>query len=1495
MSTAFSAPETRSYSTDPPDIQQPESGVKNRERDMTIPPDEQQTESTASDSQQPEHNATAPLDEQETEAAASDIQQPESGAPDPQYSESQVNLPGRPREAPVMYEALNHPLRPPHGGRVFVFYMDTTLEGMKRTFDYEKSLSIPYGDTKEELEKQGYLRLRAGDYVFAACTRINKQERRPSLDELKIWVTGIECIPNQDSLDSAQKKALGPREKRTGRTATYDKEKDEWYGATEVERSCRAEEDSRAQTLGPSRQKEKKIVGPARASKVATANAPWDDNLKIRSELIAASGAAAAVSLGRATAEVVDALKTRTDIVNHFKCGPKEVFGYSTIQLNLAGAQFRENAVPMKTIGKAGSKHFDELDHPECFTNTLSCPDIPDDFEPGNFFILLPRVYASLDKYAGLNFSGLHLHGGTSLMPLAGQDIEGWETRLVLVHYAQRIAMDGSARKPIAAMPDNIGVYTSTQELLFPEQHTEKRGRVNIATFGREGASVTEQQSHVEFMAREPLLMSNFNMLQLPERYRVQIDADRFLSAFSSVIGDKRTTVPLWVHAPGHQPKGASKEMNQAGTVIEDLEDQTEFRREVLAKLESHRLRTAQFIPHCIINGKTPALTNEDIEAIIKVAKAERGDKAMYTKLSYTNRIKQDRYHDRRYRVLDPSMIAKDSDLNDGDTGDFEDGFRETSKFDKLVNKDDNMEAERTKEALAIKRKLARQEAKGRAAAKSTKGDKGPGKGKNAQPKAALKSPNENKDGQGKQSTLTKGKNPASTGHSDGHKYTKSGGSVTPTNDKPAGERSGAKRKASSYDDKGPSPKRGRVESTSNASRDNIGPSGIIKNRAYVLLPVQNRFKPSKELRNIQAMARKAEPKSSKDFPVLNSFTLETVVEELRQVECEVLAAHKWSTDERAPELQQKDRVNFEENDKCIRRLQDSDDPSSLSVAQSLMSIRQDITFIDFNHAGSELVNRLTRWKLMQANLAISRWLDVKLAKEVRRLLRCPAGVQIQTEEDWICSLVRNVRNMVELQMPSRNFQAVDYGIREVASAIAAVDRTLRYTSTEAEMAEEIVRITQSVTAEWFGLPKREDRWKSWVLGLLADIFGDEVLVLDATWRIYRYASKGSILKQHRSIDRPGLPENLDPLRVAINEHQLCASQAQATAVLRRIVLLLEGFLVGRLDADTIKRAEVYDHRLCKYNVYTQIASGVKERRSMVFAEFMCQSLALFYNDLPIEKATRLQVSQFNDPERYSPFQEHTPARSRMRDPDGPYCPEVITTNGGLFSAIVWRAITYHTDFALFERATFNDLDDWNEATAAITDSKYICNTSAYGQPDPHRSPAHAPTYWQSVLDLDWERYCCKSSNTFWDTYKLLHPANKRPLPFPHLGPLGGYNLTADLTYSGVHELPDSNIIAKCVAKINLGSMHGIQLLDGQMALPRTTVPKATVTECKQGLQQAFKIMDQVMTASQKEFIGLDYILVESAMCKFYRAFGEGMLSEDEMKWIGDTQGKAVI
>src|SRR6266498_4344472 len=81
-------------------------------------------------------------------------------------------------------------------------------------------------------------------------------------------------------------------------------------------------------------------------------------------------------------------------------------------------------------MGEFGEKHCDKKDNPAYYTHMTAMSDLPDDYDPGRFFILYPGVFVSLENYKSINFSGLRFHGGTPPRAPPGADPATLQWRL---------------------------------------------------------------------------------------------------------------------------------------------------------------------------------------------------------------------------------------------------------------------------------------------------------------------------------------------------------------------------------------------------------------------------------------------------------------------------------------------------------------------------------------------------------------------------------------------------------------------------------------------------------------------------------------------------------------------------------------------------------------------------------------------------------------------------------------------------------------------------------------------------------------------------------------------------------------------------------------------------------------------------------------------------------------------------------------------------------
>lgn len=203
-----------------------------------------------------------------------------------------------------------------------------------------------------------------------------------------------------------------------------------------------------------------------------------------------------------------------------------------------------------------------------------------------------------------------------------------------------------------------------------------------MATYTREGASMTSQDHHVDFVAKEMLLMTNFVLAQLPHCYRVQLYSDKFLSSISSNLPGRHRTVGPWIDAPGFRKKGASRNLHQPREHIEDLVSQTPYKEEIIRELDNHQDRMARSILQCVISKKVYPLSDEDIKDL-QLEVDERAMPICNLELSYGQREYHDTYTSKRLRVLAAKPGGMDPVEEKDDKGN--EDFVPNKFFDEIV------------------------------------------------------------------------------------------------------------------------------------------------------------------------------------------------------------------------------------------------------------------------------------------------------------------------------------------------------------------------------------------------------------------------------------------------------------------------------------------------------------------------------------------------------------------------------------------------------------------------------------------------------------------------------------------------------------------------------------------------------------------------------------------------------------------------------------------
>ncbi|KAF8161995.1 hypothetical protein BJ912DRAFT_1150789 [Pholiota molesta] len=588
---------------------------------------------------------------------------------------------------------------------------------------------------------------------------------------------------------------------------------------------------------------------------------------------------------------------------------------------------------------------------------------------------------------------------------------------------------------------------------------------------------------------------------------------------------------------------------------------------------------------------------------------------------------------------------------------------------------------------------------------------------------------------------------------------------------------------------------------------------------------------------------------AGEEFPILKQFNFEAIVKENSTLEDDILSNYHASTQEKTENhretLSEMETSNSVSNEPANDLLQND-------RVNELVKLSQKANKLELCQSRLDIETRCGRMAIMYNHLEISDWMDKELVRQIKLVMRDESRFLL---DQWMSPVARRVYEMVQQQREHQTFIPHDFNIHNIEpNRIADITRIRRYSQNEEDIQLETIAIVQDIMSVWFQFPNHEDRWRIWVIDALTKVYSEKVLVLETTWNIFRYGTKQQVLQSHRRKLKPSRT-SIEPFEVALRVHASVGSPETVTVIKYMSHILDVAF------NDSIHEA----------------ARTITDNRDRLFSEYWRQSIAAYYGNIGSEGPTELQKLQIAHPERYSPFREQTPSRERMKGADGPFSQDRIKTIPGIFSAILWRAVSFRTPFALNEQTVFEDINEFEDLIAQIPDREYYCNMAAYGTPDAKRGAINAKIYWDSLNKSSWLEYCKSEDHTFKDTLDFFIRGN--PKPYPHLGQIGAFQLVVDLTYSSrLHPTPDTECIATCIHTINSGSMNGIVYLRGITPLKKSGRTKASIQECKTTLDKVIAQMTSSMSDFQQQNITVDSMLAENALCKFYEAIHQGLL-----------------
>ncbi|KAJ6629426.1 hypothetical protein B0H10DRAFT_1939814 [Mycena sp. CBHHK59/15] len=436
---------------------------------------------------------------------------------------------GRTASLEDLYLVPDHPQRADQG-HAYIYYQDTTPAGLAASWEEEKKLEVPKG-SREQIMAMSYLELQDGDAIWVADGKYFTLDMKEQLDTARDAILGPGiCVGEPDQLGHPNR-------------------------GTAYERSPTAKsvkEPARAYTLGPSLKSPTSIMAPVASAKMTKGQMHPD--VDDRQLLLKAVAPFAMGTMRQGPKHVQVKIKKHSELINKPIIGSTDNWAYATMQLNLAAAKCRlwtqVNTSLSSDLGFFGATHVDKHDGASYYSNMTCDHDIPENYEPGMFFILKLGVFVILRKYSSMNFFGLCRHGEVINTGCSERRDQGW-------------------------LPDPSTRHSS---------------------FIHEGTGMMTPAALMTFVVRSLLLFMFYMLQQLPQEYKVQFDPDLVIQAVTFEQDGRWVNVGEWALAPGQRQECVGPWNLETGGG--KLVDQDELRSANWMQWDKYKTYVATHIPY---------------------------------------------------------------------------------------------------------------------------------------------------------------------------------------------------------------------------------------------------------------------------------------------------------------------------------------------------------------------------------------------------------------------------------------------------------------------------------------------------------------------------------------------------------------------------------------------------------------------------------------------------------------------------------------------------------------------------------------------------------------------------------------------------------------------------------------------------------------------------------------------------------------------------------
>ncbi|KAJ3515080.1 hypothetical protein NMY22_g14544 [Coprinellus aureogranulatus] len=466
---------------------------------------------------------------------------------------------------PPVFQCSTHPLMPRHMSRALVFILGVTRAERKRRSEEERRLRIPYEKDEVTLKGKGYIKLQHGDMLFGRSTQAEEDQWQD--DVVLGWLTdGRLFTPAEKQVaEEATLTLLGPsKERKPERVAI------EALGLTGIN-------GSRCLTFGPTTQEPSQVISPSAKLKLPAHEEGLGEIQAVVKEALEAFTPLAIRSIEQGPSKIIETLKDQTDLASVPHIGCDENWAFPSMQCNIAAAKRAESDAELGgEMGHFGDAHGDPGDAKGFFTTLLANPQLPAGYDPGRFFLLYLGAYTTLEPYKCLNFSGRQAHGATAPRAPPGVKPVNDAHRCNLIFYPPSSMTSGKSRHTLASHQDATPLYL-TPEMIDYSGERACPSRCNAATWAKDGDCLLPTDSMAQFMTRGCLQFCRDIMGQVPERLKVEIDADAFYSSISYVNDDgKRVHPEVTNMTPRYGEKPNADDRQRARKRFRSWEEQSE-------------------------------------------------------------------------------------------------------------------------------------------------------------------------------------------------------------------------------------------------------------------------------------------------------------------------------------------------------------------------------------------------------------------------------------------------------------------------------------------------------------------------------------------------------------------------------------------------------------------------------------------------------------------------------------------------------------------------------------------------------------------------------------------------------------------------------------------------------------------------------------------------------------------------------------------------------